>query len=223
MLGQSRGVDLADVFRHRRILLVPLAKGVLGNETTALIGSLLMAQLWQATLERVTVRPEQRHPVMFYLDEFQDFLRLPLGLSDMLAQARGLGVGLVLAHQFLHQLTDDVKAAMAGTTRTHVLYQLNHDDATVMARSFAPLTADDLIGLDRYEIAMRPCVEGRTLAPVTATTLPLLEPTANAAELARASRERFGITRAEVEAALRARVGGDDRPRSLGIEQRGAS
>lgn len=221
MLGQSTGINLADVFTKRRIVLVPLSKGLLGSETTALIGSLLMAQLWQAALERITVAPKKRHPVMFYLDEFQDFLRLPLGLADMLSQARGYGVGMVLGHQYLHQLNDDVRTAIQGTTRTHVTYQLNYDDATTLARSFAPLTTQDLMGLDRYEIAVRPCVDGQTLAPVTAATLALPEITTDGPALAQASRGRFGTSRANVEAALRARIVGNDPPTLFGIEQRG--
>ncbi len=120
-----------------------------------------MAGFWQATLERVTVPPERRHPVFMYLDEFQDFLRLPVDLADMLAQARGLGVGLVLAHQYLGQLTEEVKTAVLGTARTQIIFQVEYDDARALAGRFAPLTPDDLSGLAAYEIAMRPCVDAR--------------------------------------------------------------
>jgi type IV secretory pathway TraG/TraD family ATPase VirD4 len=101
MLGQSGGVRLDEVFTRRRIILVSLPAGVIGSDTAALVGSLVMAGLWQATLARVAVPAERRHPVMVYLDEFQTVVRLPVDLADMLAQARGLGVGLVLAHQYL--------------------------------------------------------------------------------------------------------------------------
>ncbi len=62
----------------------------------------------------------------------------------MLAQARGLGLGLTLAHQFLRQLTPEIKGAVLGTARTHVLFQLGVEDAETLAKSFTPLTADDL-------------------------------------------------------------------------------
>jgi hypothetical protein len=206
MLGQSHGVRLSDVFTKRRVILVNLAKGSLGPETTALVGSLIMAGLWQATLARVSVPQQRRHAVFVYLDEFQDFLRLNVDLTDMLAQARGLGVGLVLAHQYLGQLTEDVKTAVLGTTRTQCLFQVEYDDATMLAKRFAPLTQADLSGLAAYEIALRPCVDGATLGPVTGRTLPLPKPVTDGAALARASRERFGRPRAEVEAALRRRI-----------------
>lgn len=222
MLGQSRGVRLSDVFTQHRIILVNLSKGVLGTDTTALIGSLVMAGLWQATLSRVTVPPEKRHPVMVYLDEFQDFLRLPIDLTDMLSQARGLGVGLVLGHQYLGQLTESVKTAILGTARTQISFQVEFEDARTLAQRFAPLTQEDLSGLASYEIAMRPCVEGTTLKPVTAHTLPLGPATTDGRELARLSQQRFGVPRREVEAALRARLqpGEQQRRRRMGRIER---
>ncbi len=94
IIGQSRrSFDLRRVFTQRKILLVNLNKGLLGPETSALLGSLVVSQLWQAILGRAAIAPERRHPVFVYVDEFQDYLHLPLDLADALAQTRGLGVG----------------------------------------------------------------------------------------------------------------------------------
>jgi type IV secretory pathway TraG/TraD family ATPase VirD4 len=223
MLGQSEGVHLDEVFTKRRIVLVSLPKGVLGSETTALVGSLVMAGLWQATLARSVVPAARRHPAMVYLDEFQDFLHLPLDLADMLSQARGLGVGLVLAHQYAAQLTDEVKAAVLGTTRTQIVFQVEHDDARMLAQRFAPLTQADLSNLAAYEIAMRPAVDGATLAPVTGRTLPLPPATTDGQALGAASRQRFGVARGEVEAALRSRVMGPTSRRRMGRAEMGGT
>jgi hypothetical protein len=206
MLGQSHGFRLSEVFTQRRILLVPLASGILGSETTALAGSLLMAGLWSATQGRVSVAAERRHPVFVYLDEFQQFMRLNVELADMLAAARGYGVGLVLSHQFQSQLTPEVKAAVLGTVRTRVAFSLELDDARVLAPRFAPLMADDLTGLNAYEIALRASVNGPTLPPATGRTLPLTPATLDGAVVARLSGERYGMPRVEVEAALAART-----------------
>jgi hypothetical protein len=223
MLGQSSGVRLDEVFTKRRIILVSLPAGIIGTETAALVGSLVMAGLWQATLARVAVPAERRHAVFVYLDEFQEVVRLPGDLADMLAQARGLGVGLILAHQYLGQLSEAIRTAVFGTTRTQIAFQVEHDDAKVLATRFAPLTAADLSGLAAYEIAMRPCVGGATIAPVTGRTLPLSESTIDGAALAVAAREHFGVARAEVEAALRARVEGPARRRRTGRQQTGGT
>lgn len=206
MLGQSRGIRLNDIFTRRRIVLVSLAKGRLGTDTAGLLGSLVVSGFWRATLGRINVAEDKRHPVMVYLDEFQDFLRLPLDLADMLAQARGLGVGLTLSHQYLGQLGDTVKTAVLGTVRTQVAFQLQPEDARVVSARFTPLMGDDLAGLSAYEVAIRPCVGGATLGPVTGRTLPLGAPTSDGLALALASSARFGTPRAAVEAALRERL-----------------
>ncbi|MGH3938711.1 MAG: type IV secretory system conjugative DNA transfer family protein [Pseudonocardiaceae bacterium] len=220
LLGQSTGFRLSEIFTHRRILLVPLSAGVLGGPTTQLLGALLMAGLWAATQARVSVPAERRHPVFAYLDEFQHFLKLDLELSDILAAARGYGFGFVLSHQFLSQLTPEVKAAVLGTVRNAVAFSLELDDARALAPRFAPLTADDLTGQHAYEIALKASVNNTTLPPATGRTLPLAAPTTDGATLATASRERYGVARGAVEAALAARIAVEKRPGTFGWEAR---
>jgi hypothetical protein len=135
VLGQARPkFALRQVFTERKVLLVSLAKGLLGQETAALLGSLVVAQMWQATLAQASVAPAKRQAVQLYIDEVQDYLRLPTDLADALAQARGLGVGFTLAHQFLGQLSPAMRAAVLANARSRVCFQLGLDDATVMAR-----------------------------------------------------------------------------------------
>jgi hypothetical protein len=100
-----------------RALLVRLPRGELGAEAATLLGSLVVHQVWQASQTRAGMRSGRRSPVFVYLDEFQDVLRLPLALGEALVQARGLGVGLVLAHQHLGQLSPAVKGGSAGQRR----------------------------------------------------------------------------------------------------------
>jgi len=206
LLGQSRGIALRDIFTRRRIVLVSLAPGKLGSETAALLGALVMSGFWQATLQRITVSEDRRHPTFAYLDEFQTYLRLPLDLADVLAQARGLGVGITLGHQYLGQLGEAIKTAVLGTVRTQIVFQLQLTDARTMSAHFLPLMPDDLVGLAAHEVAIRPCVDGATLMPVTGHTLPLGPTTRDGAALAQASLTRYGTERAEVEATLQKRL-----------------
>ncbi len=206
MLGQSQGFDFGSVLRERQVALISLAKGSLGSETAALLGALLVSSLWQTTTSRVRIPAERRRPVFAYIDEAADIMRLPLPLADMFAQARGLGLGIVAATQLIAQVPESVKAALLGTVRTQLTFAVEHDDASVLAKRFSPLNADELTSLGAYEIALRPCLNGVTAAPVTGLTLPLGSATRDGDELAAASRARHGRPRADVEAALRARV-----------------
>ncbi|GAB3428683.1 type IV secretory system conjugative DNA transfer family protein [Flindersiella endophytica] len=206
ILGQSEGINFDDLFAQRRCLLVSLRKDAIGQDSAQLLGALLVASMWQATLRRARIPAERRHPYMVFLDEFQDVVRLPLDLSDMLAQSRSFGVGLHLAHQYIDQLPRAVQAAVRTTVRTHVSFQLSPSDARTLAPMFAPLSADDLTNLPTYEVALKPCVNGATASVATGRTLPLPEPVRDAQDLAEQSRQRFGMPRAEIEAGLRARV-----------------
>ncbi len=95
---------------------------------------------------------------------------------------------------------------MLGTVRSQIVFQCQRDDAEVLAKSYQPrLTANDLMGLGTYEIAIRPSVSGQTLAPLTGTTLPLPSATRDGSAAAEGSRKRVGRPRSEVEAALEAR------------------
>jgi hypothetical protein len=206
MLGNSSGIDMNRVMVEKKILLVPLKKALLGAENAALIGSLITSAVWQATLERNLIHEDKRVPFWLYADEFQDVVRLPVDVGAMLEQARNLKLGLILAHQYLRQLDRELQASVLGTARTHVLFQLGVEDSKRLAESFTPLTADDLRNLGAFEVAVRPSVGNTTLTPVTGKTYPLPDPTRDGEALAQASRERFGVPRDEVEAAILERL-----------------
>jgi hypothetical protein len=223
MLGQSTGFDLRDIFRQRKAVLISLAKGSLGTETANLLGALLVSLLWQATLSRVSVPAEQRRPAFAYIDEAADLMRLPLPLADMFSQARGLGLGVLAATQYLHQVPESIKAALLGTVRTQIAFAVEREDGLLLAPRFAPLTVEDLQGLARYEVALRPCLDGVTHSPVTLATLPLSAPTRDADALAAVSRGRYGRSRSDVEASLTARIHATAESTTVGRRRRGGS
>ena len=206
-LGQSQGIDMSDVVDRRKILLVPLSKGIVGTETAQLLGSLVVAQLVNAVFARAALPAAQRRPAYIYLDEFQEVMRLASDIPDALAQARGLGVGFVLANQYIHQLPDTAKRAVFGTVRSAVVFALqDYDDARALERRFAPLTASELMRLPAYEIAAQLSEANTSARPVTGVTLPLSDVEREPTELARHSALRHGIARSEIEAALLARI-----------------
>jgi hypothetical protein len=202
MLGQSDGIAFDEVLGNNKIVIVPLKKGRLGSDAAALMGSLIVGCVWQATLARASMPAHKRRLAWLYADEFQDVVRLPIDLSDLLEQARGLKLGLTLAHQHLGQLTPHMRAAVRSTARTQLVFQLLATDAKDLAAAFAPLTTDDLCHLGLFEIAMRPCIGGVTAAPVTGATYPIAAPTTDGRALAAASAIRYGMAPAGIEAAL---------------------
>jgi len=213
LLGQSKGLDLRRCIAERKILLVPLARGQIGAETTSLLASLLVAGLWHAALGRTAIPIAKRRPWWLHIDELQQAVRLPVELADMCAEARGLGVGLVVANQHLHQLPDSVRHALVSTGRSQVIFQVAASDARLLAPSFAPhLSEYDLRSLPTYEVAMRLSTGGQTARPVTGMTRPLPPATTDGAALRALSRSTHGVDRAAIEQGLRdriANVGGD--------------
>lgn len=221
-LGQTKGLDIPALIRRRKILLVTLSRGVIGAEAAYLLGSLLVAGLWQATLGRATLEPSQRRPYWLYLDEFHQVARLSTPLADLLAEARGLGVGVIMANQYLSQLAPEMRAAVLGTVRSQVVFQVEHDDAKMLEPRFAPtLTAADLTGLAAYEVALRLCAGNQVLTPTTGTTLPLPEPTADVGRIRGLSRERYGMARADIELSLQARLHTPATGAAVGRRKRG--
>lgn len=206
MLGQSDGLDLGAVIRDRKILVMPLSRGLIGAETASLLSSLMMASLWQAILGRVRMTAEKREPYWLFVDEAAEVVRLPLDLADMMAEARGLSCGLVLAAQHLSQLPPLVRNALLATVRSQIVFQIEPADATLLARSFAPtLTADDLRTLPPHEVALRLCVNSQTSRPMTGRTRPLPPACTDARALRQMSRDRYGQSRADIEAGLKRR------------------
>ncbi|MCF6743556.1 type IV secretory system conjugative DNA transfer family protein [Blastococcus sp. KM273128] len=203
VLAQRRPrLALSEVLAERRILLVPLRRGVIGEDAAKLLGSLLVAELWQAIQARALIAPELRHPVMVYIDEVQDYLHTGTPLDEVLAQTRGYGAGFTLAHQFLRQLPEGMQSAVLANARSRVAFQLSEADARVIARGHPELSPDDLTALGAFEIYAS-LFTGTGVSPfVSGKTLPLPPTTSNPDELRRRSRQQWGRPLDEVEAGL---------------------
>ncbi|MFE9695195.1 type IV secretory system conjugative DNA transfer family protein [Micromonospora sp. NPDC005806] len=153
------------------VLLCRLPKGILGEETSRILGSLIVARVWQAAIARATVPENQRKDACLYLDECQNFLTLPGSVGDMLAEARGFRLGLVLAHQDLAQLPKDVAAAVSANARSKVFFTVDPADGRELSRHTKPeLDEHDLAHLDVYTAAARLLVDNRELPGFTFVT-----------------------------------------------------
>ncbi|WP_219419921.1 helicase HerA domain-containing protein, partial [Pseudonocardia nigra] len=167
-------VNLRAVLDHGGILLARLPKGALGDDTTRLIGSLLVAQAWQATTARAHQPPTARRDASLVIDECHNFLNLPYPIEDMLAEARGFAVSLTLAHQHLAQLPRELRDGIATNARNKIFFSVSPDDATHLARHTSPeLGGHDLAHLDAFHAAARLVTGGADTPAFTLTTRPL--------------------------------------------------
>lgn len=202
VVGVSRPrFDLRQVFTQRKILLVDLAKGQLGPETAALLGSLVISQLWQAILGRSKIPPERRHTALIVVDEFQDYMRLPLDFADALAQARGLGAAFVLAHQYMNQLDSPMRSAVLANAQSRVAFRLPSEDARIIAAD-STLSPEDFQGLGAFECYVQLVAKGAVQPWCSARTLPPSAPVSDPQAIRAASRQAYGTPREEIEADL---------------------
>lgn len=204
IIGQSVStVDLADIIRSRKILLVNLGRGTEGKDTAGLLGSLLLNSLWSAVQRGVA---DPINPTMLYLDEFQDFLNLPISPADMFAQARSLGLAMTVAHQHLGQLNRELQDATQTNARSKVVFQTAADEARDFARQFGrSVTEDDFLNLARFEVLMRLATRDGVSSPVTGVTLPPGDETGIADAVRRRSQAVYGRPVEGVETQITAR------------------
>ncbi|MCW2783996.1 MAG: hypothetical protein JWP74_513 [Marmoricola sp.] len=199
--------DMRQVLTERKILLVPLRRGVIGNETSKLLGSLVVAQLWQAIQSRAAIPQERRHPIMVTIDEAQDYLHLG-DIGEALAQSRGFGASWTLGNQFAAQYGTELKSAVLANCRSRVLFQMSHEDAVTFSKGHPEISPEDLTSLGQYEVyaslfangKVNPYASGRTLPPSPAISDP--------EALRRMSRERYGRSLDEVERGFQSLVDG---------------
>ncbi|MEU4252456.1 DUF87 domain-containing protein [Amycolatopsis sp. NPDC026612] len=172
--GGRSTVDMTQILNEGGICLVRIPKGSLGDETTRLVGSLVVARTWQATTGRARVPQRERSDASLVIDECHNFLNLPYPLEDMLAEARGFRVAMTLAHQHLGQLPRELKEGISTNARSKIFFNASPEDARELARHTAPrLSEHDLAHLGVYHVAARLVVNGAETEPFTMTTTPL--------------------------------------------------
>ena len=153
-----------------KILIVNLAKGELGEDSANLLGALLVSTIGLAAFSRAEIPEGKRRPFFLYIDEFQNFTTL--AVANMVSELRKYKVGLVLAHQHLHQLEPDVRHAVLANVGTLVAFRLGPEDAPIIARELAPVFSDeDLVNLPYHDIDLRMMIDGAPCRPFSATTL----------------------------------------------------
>ncbi|MFC9736625.1 type IV secretory system conjugative DNA transfer family protein [Streptomyces noursei] len=176
------------------ILLARLPKGALGEETARLLGSFIVAGTWQAAAARARTPEHQRVDATISIDEAHNFLTLPYPLEDMLAEARGYRLSMLLAHQHLAQLPRDLREGISANARNKIFFNASPEDSNVLERHTLPtLAAHDLAHLGPYQAAAHLLTNGAESTAFTLTTHPLPPPVpGRAKDLRTAAASRTG-------------------------------
>lgn len=182
-----------------KILIVNLAKGKIGEDNCSLLGALVVTKIQLAALSRADLPEENRKPFYLYVDEIHNFLTL--SFADILSEARKYGLNLVLAHQYIEQLDERIRAAIFGNVGTIISFRIGAEDAKYLAQEFAPIFDEaDLIKLPNFHIYLKLMIDGVTSQPFSAITLRLREiNTSHKEEIIDFSRKRFTKPRSIVE------------------------
>jgi hypothetical protein len=199
--------DIESLIDEGGLLLVRVPKGTLGEDTSRLLGAFVVARVWQRCMRRASIPEQDRPDATLYVDETHNYLALPRSFEDLLAEARGYRLSLVLAHQHMGQLPKDVRDALGANARTKVVFTCSPEDASALERHFDPdLSAYDLSHLATFQVGCRPCVAGGQAQAFTFRTEPLRSGSPDRAEVVRRrSAELFAISRDEVEDIIESR------------------
>ena len=202
VLGQARPkFRLRDVFREGKTILVPLNDALLGPGAAQLLGSLVVAEIWMATLERAAEKSPTSKPGMVFVDEVQQFMNLPTSIADALATSRSYGVGWHLAHQFRGQLGVGMRGAFDANARSKIVFAVGPDDARDVARMAPDLEAADFQALTPYEVYANLVDTKAPSGWFSARTLPPKPDSQNGDVIRQASRRLYGADPADTTAA----------------------
>ncbi|MDE2037982.1 MAG: type IV secretory system conjugative DNA transfer family protein [Patescibacteria group bacterium] len=203
IVSQERSsFNMREIMDGKKILLVNLSKGRLGDINSHLIGLILVGKILMAALSRVDSfgkGPDAMPDFYLYLDEFQNVTTD--SIATILSEARKYRLALIVAHQFIGQLDDKIKNAVFGNVGSMAVFRVGTEDAEFLEKQFEPVfTRTDIANLDNYNAYLRLLADGRPTKPFNIVTLPPEKGDSSQVDTLKAlSAQAFGRPRAEVE------------------------
>jgi len=178
IIGQpNSSFDLREIMDNKKILIVNLSKGRIGETNANLLGSMLITKLYLAAMSRAdTSEKDLANLPDFYLyvDEFQSFANE--SFADILSEARKYKLNLTVAHQYIEQMSEEVRAAVFGNVGTMISFRVGSYDAEVLEKEFTPqFSVEDIVNLGFAQIYLRLMIDGVSSQPFSAKTLPPLQ------------------------------------------------
>lgn len=208
IIGQPKSsFDFREVMDNKKIILVNLSKGRIGESNANLLGSMLITKLYVAALSRADQEKDEIEKLpnfYLYVDEFQSFAND--SFADILSEARKYKLNLTIAHQYIEQMSDEVRAAVFGNVGSLIAFRVGSYDSEVLEKEFAPVfESQDIVNLGMFQIYLRLMIDGIGSHPFSARTLPpLKKPEISfVEEIIGSSRRRNCKTRQEVEEAIK--------------------
>ncbi|TSD00364.1 MAG: Uncharacterized protein Athens071425_621, partial [Parcubacteria group bacterium Athens0714_25] len=206
IVGQPKStIDMRDIMDNKKILIVNLSKGRIGEDAMRLLGGMIVTKIQLGVMGRVDIPEEERKDFYLHVDEFQNFATE--SFASILSEARKYRLSLTLAHQYISQLVIDgnatVRDAIFGNVGTLIAFRVGAEDAEQLEKEFEPIfTANDIINLPKYHVYLKLMIDGVAGDAFSATTLPPVEIKStekNFEKIIRNSRERYGSNKKEVE------------------------
>jgi hypothetical protein len=200
IIGQQHSsINFREIMDNRKILLVNLSKGKIGEQNAYLLGLVLVGKILISSLSRTDIPQEERKDFYLYIDEFQNFTTD--SISTILSEARKYRLSLTLAHQFLGQLPEPIQKSVFGNVGTICSFRVGPEDAEFLAKQFAPIfNEQDLINIENYNLYVKLMINGMISGGFNMQTYP---PTRGNKELAENIRQlsmlKFGRDREVVE------------------------
>jgi len=202
VVGQVKStIDLREIMDKQKILIMNLSKGKIGEDSSALLGAMMITKIQLAAMSRIDTPEEKRKDFYLYVDEFQNFATE--SFANILSEARKYRLNLIIGHQYIEQLDELVQAAVFGNVGTLMCFRVGSADAEFLATEFAPyFTEEDLVNLTKFDVYMKLMIDGVASNPFSASTLPPLGEenlTSNRQKVIDVSRERYAKPREVVE------------------------
>jgi CxxC-x17-CxxC domain-containing protein len=200
IVGQTKSsFSMRQAMDEKKIMLLNLAKGRIGEDNSALLGAMLITKIQMAAMSRVDILENDRQDFYLYVDEFQNFATE--SFANILSEARKYRLNLIIAHQYIEQLDELVQAAVFGNVGTMMLFRIGATDAEALIKEFEPhFVEEDLVNLGKYDVYMKLMIDGIASQPFSATTLPPISgETDNKEKVVKVSREHYATAREIVE------------------------
>lgn len=201
IIGQPKSsFDLREMMDQKKIVIVNLSKGRVGESNANLLGSLLITKMYLSAMSRADNEGGKLPRFYLFVDEFQSFANE--SFADILSEARKYELSLTIAHQYIEQMSEEVRAAVFGNVGTMITFRVGAYDAEILEKEFAPkFTAEDLVNLGFVQIYLKLMIDGISSQPFSAKTLLPIEKEGESykREVIESSRRKYGKPRAEVE------------------------